>query len=257
MRRIPVWVWAVGVAVACAGPPGRAAAGVWVTLAAGLPGATAPAADADLWFDTPHAPPFVAVTSVPGSVEAGTAGGSSFFGGLGLPVLLNLSDGSAYLAGGGAPDAARTRGPAGAGAGTRASAGPVTNATVPSTAALLGLTLGEPNAAGAKSLTATLTDAAGATLGTGTVAVPDGGWYVVGLGPTTDTPPPPVVDPPTPPPPVVDPPVTPPTTDPVPPTTPSPGDHPVATPEPAAIVLVAAGGAAAGVARRFRGRKSA
>lgn len=255
MRRIPVWVWVVGWAVGWAVP--ARAAGVWVTLAAGLPGASAPSSEAEVWFDSPHAPPYVAVTAVPGTVEAGTAGGSSFFGGLGVPVLLNLSDGSAYLTGGStAPDAAKNRGPGGGSAGGRASAGPLTNADVPSTAALLGLTLGDPDDTGARGLTAGITDGAGNPLGTGSVVLPDGGWWVIGLGPQVDTPPPPPIDPPPPPP--VDPPPVDPSPGPVDPVpTPTDPTGPVATPEPSTLALVAVGGVAAGVARRIRGRKSA
>ncbi|HEX4607827.1 MAG TPA: PEP-CTERM sorting domain-containing protein [Urbifossiella sp.] len=269
MRRVPGWICAVGVTLGLTAPGPARAGGVWVTLAAGLPGASAPSADAEVWFDSPHAPPLVALTSAPGTVVAGTDGGTSTFGSLGTPVLLNVGNGSAYLAGGGtpAPDAAKTLGPGGGsgGAGARSSVAPLTNATIPATAALLGITLADPTATGSHNLTVNLTDGSGGSLGTGTVSVPNGGWWVIGLGPdSVPSTPPPVTDPPpptgsnpTPPtttdptPPVTTPPVTTPPTDP----TGSPG--PVATPEPSTLALVAVGGMIAGVARRVRGRKSA
>jgi hypothetical protein len=266
MRRVPKWAWAVGAAAGVGFHASAKAAGVWVTLAAGLPGVSTPSSEADLWFDSPHAPPYVAVTSAPGTVVAGTDGGTTTFGGLATPVLLNLGNGSAYLAGGGPPDAAKGIGPKGGSAGGRSSAAPVTNATIPDGAALLGLTMADPSAKGTRDLTATLTDASGKSLGNapGTVTVPDGGWWVVGLGPDSTPQTPPVIDPPvTNPPPVTDPgPTGPPVTNPpppVPPTDPGPVDNPgpVATPEPSTLALVAVGGVAAGAGRRLRGRKSA
>src|SRR5262249_51823327 len=82
-----------------------------------------------------------------------------------------------------------------------ASAAPTAGGTLPSNAALLGLKLADPDAAGARALTAAITDPNGNPLGTGTVAVPGDGWWVVGLTPgaTTDPPPPPPVHPPPPP----------------------------------------------------------
>lgn len=263
MRRVPGWVWAVGVAVAvtAAGP---ARAGIWVSLAAGLPGASAPSAEADLWFDSPHAPPFVAVTSVPGTLEAGTAGGTVSFGGLATPLLLNLGDGSAYIAGGApATEAQKSRGAKGGSAGGRASGAPQVSAEIPETAALLGLTLADPDATGARDLTATFTNQAGAVIGSGTIIVPEGAYYVINLGPDAAPPPPPVdppgenpppVDPPSENPPPVDPPVENPPPVPTPPVDNNP--DPVATPEPSTLALVAIGGLAAGGARRLRARKS-
>ncbi len=250
MHRIPGWVWAVGVTALVAYQGPARAGGVWVTLAAGLPGASAPSSEVDLLFDSPHAPPYVAITSTPGKIEAGTAGGITNFGGLATPVLLNLGDGSAYISGGtSAPDAAKSRGPNGGSAGAGASTAPLSNATLPDTAALLG---------------------------TGTVTVPENGYYVLTLGPDStappppiDPPPPPVVTPPVVTPPVVDPPVvtppvveppvvTPPVVDPPvvsPPVPVDDGPGPVATPEPSTLALVAVGGVFAGLGRRLRGRR--
>ncbi len=277
MRREARWVWAVGLAAAMAYSGPARAGGVWVTLAAGLPGAADSSSQTELTFDSPHAPPYVGVTSAPGTVSAATAGGVSTFGGLATPVLLDLGSGSAYLAGGSAaPDAAKTRGPGGTTASTPSSVAPATNAILPDSAALLGLTLADPTANGSRDLTATFTDTSGKTLATGTVTVPDGGWWVLGIGPNSAVTPPPVVDPPVTPPPVVDPPVTPPpvvdppvtpppvvdppvVTPPVvtPPTVPPENPGPVATPEPSAFVLAAVGGLATTAVRRLRGRKSA
>ncbi|MBN9517682.1 PEP-CTERM sorting domain-containing protein [bacterium] len=247
MRRIPGWVWGVGVAVALTAP-GRATAGIWVSLAAGLPGASTPSAEADLWFDSPHAPPFVAVTSAPGTLEAGTAGGTVSFGGLATPLLLNLGDGSAYIAGGTpASDAQKGRGSKGGSAGARASGAPLVNAEIPGTAALLGLQLADPDATGARDLIATFTNMTGVVLATGTIAVPDGGYYVLNLGQDADpTPSEPTPTEPTP-------------TEPT-PTEPSPpvnNPGPVAAPEPSTLALMAVGGVATTAIRRLRGRKSA
>src|SRR5688572_2420931 len=77
--------------------PGAARAGLLpVTLAAGPPGSTA-AADAHTFQFQAPASGLVVVyeLAVGDTVTAATGGGTSFFGGAGVPVLLNLSDGGA------------------------------------------------------------------------------------------------------------------------------------------------------------------
>jgi hypothetical protein len=246
MRRRPGWVAAVGVLVGLVTWPAAARAGVWLTLAAGLPGAATPTSADEFQFDTMHGPQWVAVGQLTGTgvVEAGTGGGTTFFGGAGVPVVLSTADGSAYVAGGGAaPDAAKARGPGGGGAGPRSSAAPDTSGTVPSAAALLGVTAADPDAAGNQTLTATVTDSTGAALGTATVTVPADGWWVIGLGPTTGQPPVPTDPGPTDPGP----------TDPG-PTDPGTGGGNVTTPEPGTLGLVAAGGLGVGAWRHLRRR---
>jgi hypothetical protein len=250
MDRARIWAAVAGGVLLWACSPALGRAGVWLTLAAGAPGGTAASDAADIWFDTPHGPPPVAVKELTGGVtaEAGTGGGNTFFGGAGTPVLLSVSDGSAYIAAGSPPaDALNPRRPGGA-AGPLSSAAPQAGGDIPTDAALLGITLAEPAADGTRQLTIQLTDPAGDVLGTGAVTVPEGGWWVIGLGPGEQTDPgtggggggP--VDPPLPPPP--------------PPTPPLPDDGggggPVATPEPSALVLVALGGLTAGAWRRVR-----
>lgn len=241
MRRAPAWIAAIIVLAAwLALPPAAGAAPVWITLAAGLPGSATPTDSSEFWFDNPHGPPVVAVNQLTGGVtaEATTGSGSSFFGGVGTPVLLNLADGSAFVAGGSPPAAAKT---AGAGGGSPASAAPVAGGTVPSNAALLGINLADPTN-GTRNLSAKVTDSLGNPLGTGSLAVPQNGWWVLGLSPGTDSPP--VVPVPTPdsnPPkePAVVPPTTPPSSG-------------VSTPEPSTLILAAIGGAAVQAYRRHR-----
>jgi len=252
MRRAPAWLAAIGVLVGgLATPAVASAASIWVTLAAGLPGNSTPTSSSEFFFDSPHSPPEVAVNQLTGGVTATatTGGGFSAFGNVGTPVLLNLADGSAYIASGSPPSSAASAGAAG---GTPASAAPVAGGSVPSGAALLGVNVAEPSN-GARALTATVADASGNSLGTGTVAVPTGGWWVIGLSPNTVAPTP-VPNPiPTPDPgPVTDPG---PTTgrqddggSPAPPS--SPGVGSVTTPEPTALALAVMGGVAARVWRR-------
>jgi hypothetical protein len=222
------------------GPATAKAAGVWVTLAAGLPGSATPTDSSEFQFDNPHGP-MVAVNSFTGGgiAEAATGGGSSFFSGVGTPVLLNLANGSAYIASNGTPDGAKSAG------GTPASAGPVPGGSVPSSAALLGVDVAPTNS-GSK-LTASVTDGNGNSLGSGSVNIPQNGWWVLGLNPNDPTQPTPPSDPGSPPPP----------SDPNPPTIPPPsttppGTGPMATPEPATFVLAVIGGAAAQLWRRSR-----
>jgi hypothetical protein len=273
MRRTPAWLVAIGTIVGWASWPSVSQAGVWLTLAAGIPGDAIPTSQNEFWFDTPHGPSQIAVTSLTGgtTAEAVTGGGSVFFGGAGTPVLVNLSDGSAYIAGGGPPQAARTPGGGGGGGGGGglASAAPTAGGTIPDDAALLGINRSEPDVGGFRELSATVTDSLGNPLGSGAVSVPDGGWWVLGLTPGSETPPvdpppPPPEDPPTDPGPVDPPP--PPDPDPIgpeptplpetpPPAPPGDGDGPVATPEPSTFMLVAFGGLSVRAWRRLR-RKS-
>ena len=247
MRLAPACLAASGILIGWLGQPTIAhAASVWVTLAAGLPGSEAATSSSEFHFDNPHAPN-IAVSEISGGlgVEAVTGGGNSFFGGAGVPVLLNLADGSAYLASGSAPSAART---AGAGS-TPASGAPVAGGSLPSNAALLGVKLAEPSD-GTRALTATITDSTGNTLGTGSLSVPDGGWWVLGLTPELQiTPDPGPVNPP----PVDSPPPIDPRPDPF-PSTPPPTSNPVATPEPATLLMAAIGGAAIHAWRRSRSK---
>jgi hypothetical protein len=269
----------IGVLAVLAALPATARAGVWVTLAAGVAGSSAPSVESEFWFDTPHGPPLVAVNQFNGGsiLEASTGGGSVFFGGAGTPVLLNLSDGSAYIAGGTPPDSAKYPAPGGT-TGTPASVAPAAGGTLPSDAALLGITQSDPTL-GPQSLTATVTDSLGNQLGTGTIDLPSGdNWWVLGLTPGDNNPPtgPGPIDPaptdpePTNPGPTDPEPTNPGPTDPEPtnpgPTDPEPplpppanhggggagGGGSVNTPEPSTAVLVGLGGAAVGLYRRLK-----
>ena len=247
MRRLPAWRVSFGVLLVWAfAPPttAQAADGFWLTLAAGLGGSTS--ASNEFWFDSPHGPP-IAVTQVPsgGTAEAATNGGTVFFSGAGTPVVLNTSDGSAYITSGGAPDSARAASGKGA---APASAAPTAGGPLPGNAALLGFKLADPDAAGVRALTATATDPNGNPLGSGSVGVPDGGWWIAGLSPGSKTDPDPG-------------PITLPVPDPIPvpspPPAPGPTTGPVATPEPTTIMLVGLGGMTVGIWRKVARRKTA
>jgi hypothetical protein len=71
----------------------------------------------EFWYSPPT--PLLVVDQLTGvgNVTAVTGGGTVFFSGLATPVSLNLSDGSAYLAGGSPPSGATGRGPGGGSAG--------------------------------------------------------------------------------------------------------------------------------------------
>ena len=276
MRRTPAWLVAAGLIVGWAGWPSAASAGVWLTLAAGVPGDAAPTSQDDFWFETPHGPSQVAINQLSGgtTAEAVTGGGNVFFGGAGTPVLVNLSDGSAFVTSGPTPSGARTPSPSGGGGGGGggglSSAAPSAGGEIPPDAALLGIGLAEPDANGDRGLTATVTDSLGNPLGTATIGVPVGGWWVIGLTPEIVIPgpvnPPPTdpepTDPPTDPEPTNPGPVDPPDPDPIgggDPTTPPPvpvpevpNEGPVATPEPSTLMLFALGGLTLRAWRRMK-----
>jgi hypothetical protein len=235
MRRATAWFVVVGVAILATAGPVRAADGFWVSVASGVAGAATPSDYSEWWFETPHGPPPVAVTQLNGvTAAATTAGGTSFFTPAAVPVVVHPTDGYAYLAGGNKPDdlsqALRRQMAGGRGLATTT---PDAGATVPpSDANLLSITKGEPGANGSSPLTVSLTDPQGNPLVNGSVNIPDGGWWVIGLGPNpNDTTPAPTPDPdPTP------------TPDPDPNPTPDPTPGPVATPEPATLLLAGIGG---------------
>lgn len=189
------------IGVACLGTPGSASAattetasGFWVSIASGVAGSSTATGYQDLWFETPHGPPPVAVTGLTGgNVEATTGGGSSFFTGGAVPVVLPTTDGYAYLAGGAKPsdltDALKRQ--TSGGQGLASGAPDATATTPPANAVLLTAGLSDPDATGARTLTVTVTDGQSNPLGSGTVTVPDGGWWVVGLGPGPKDGPPP------------------------------------------------------------------
>ncbi len=259
MRRATAWVVVVGVAVLGTAGPVRAADGFWVSIASGVAGSASPSGYQDWWFETPHGPPPVAVTRLgEGSIEATTGGGSSFFSGAALPVVLHTTDGYAYLAAGSKPSDlsnALKRQTAGGGLAT---ATPDASATVPpANAVQLTADLGELDANGGRSLTVAVTDAALNPLGSATVLLPDGGWWVLGLGqglsdivPTPEPTPIPIPTPtPTPEPTPI------PVPTPIPTPTPTPTPGPVATPEPATGVLLGIGGLAAAGWRMVKRRR--
>jgi hypothetical protein len=246
MRRTTAWFVLVGAVVFGSAGPVRADDGFWVSVASGTAGSATPSNYQEWWFETPHGPPPIAVTrmTASGNAEATTAGGSSFFTGGAVPVVLKPTDGYAYLASENRPsDLSQALRRQMAGGKTLASALPDATATVPPPGSLL-LTVDQaaakPN--GSSPLTVSLTDQAMNAIGSASVDVPSGGWWVIGLGPNPNDPtttPPPTTPPPTTPPPTTPPPTTPPPTTP-PPTT-DPGG-PVATPEPATALLAGFGG---------------
>ena len=104
MRRATACV-VVGVMVLGTAAPARAADGFWVSVAAGVAGSSTPSDYQELWFETPHGPPPVAVTRFTGSgtAEAVTGGGFSVFSPSAVPVVVHPTDGYAYLANGNKP----------------------------------------------------------------------------------------------------------------------------------------------------------
>jgi hypothetical protein len=181
MRRATAWLVVVGVLGAWVGVPAHARAeGFWVTLAAGAAGASSPSDYSEFWFDTPHAPIVVNQVTGTADIQASTGGGSTFFNGAGTPVTLPTTDGYAIVTN---RDVANGSGglPRFAG-GTQASGAPQTG-TPPADANLLSIAKGDANANGSRVLSVAVTDPASHNLGQGQVNVPDGGWWVVGLGP--------------------------------------------------------------------------
>lgn len=214
-----------------------------VLLSAGENGVSTASASGNFQFTNPADSPQLAINDLAGTgmIQAGTGGGVSFFNLGGVPVVLSVADGSAFIASSGAPAGAIPS----TGLGSIA---PEAGGTIPTDAALLSLSLSD--ATGGPVLTLSVTDAGGDVLGSGQVSVPAGGWWAIGL--TSDggaRPPveePPVIEPPVVIPPVVEPPVL-------------PSDPPTAaTPEPTTLALAAIGlplaGAALGRKRLLRNR---
>lgn len=289
MRGVFLWLRVWGAVLGClVGTAAARAEGFWVTLAAGLAGAGVPSDYNEFWFDTQHGPP-LAIVSLNGgfTAQATTGGGTTVFSPLGTPVLLPVQDGYATLTastgsvgGSSFPASALPR----FAGGQQASGAPQTGLPVPPDAPRVSVGLSPPASNGSRVVTVDVSDPNGNPLGSGQVTVPDGGWWVIGLGPdnggqgggtgggsggggsnpdnpdTGGEPEPPPQNPPPPPlgedgnedggapPPIGGMP------GPRPPLEGHPG--PVATPEPASICMVALGGlTVAGWRRRHRRRK--
>lgn len=231
MRRAPAGIVVVGVVALLAGTPARATAddGFWVTIAAGVAGASTPSDYSEFTFLSPHAPPVV-VSELGGglNVEASTAGGKTFFGGPGVPVLLPTGDGYATLTpqGGSIPDGSLPR----FAGGSQASGAPQTGPPPPG-GNQLSAGMGAADGNGSRVLSVGLTDSDGNPIGQGQVTVPDGGWWVIGVGPGEAAVP---SDPGG--------------------GGPGTGGGTVATPEPSSILMAAFGGAVAVFRKRFRRR---
>jgi len=189
MRRAPALFVVVGVVAGLAGLPVQAKqtqtnSGFWVSLAAGVSGASSSPDYSEFWFDSPHAPP-IAVTSSTGAgtVQAATGGGSTFFTAAGTPVLLPTTDGFATLSPSGStfPSSALPR----FAGGSQASGAPQAGGTMPANADQLALKLSSPSTDGSQVLTVSVTSPTGTYLGQTSISVPNNGWWVVGLGPGT------------------------------------------------------------------------
>lgn len=250
MRRTTAWVVVLGVGL-LGTASARADDGFWVSLASGVAGASAPSGYQEWWFETPHGPPPVAITQLGGvTAQATTAGGSSFFSGAAVPVVVHPTDGYAYLTAGSTPSdlsqALRRQMAGGKGLATTT---PDALATTPPADANL-MTVNLANGI----LSVGMTTPLGNALGGGNVTVPDGGWWVIGLGPNPNDS---VPDPTPTPTPTPDPTPTPtPTPDPTPTPTPSPGGGPVATPEPATALLAGIGSLGAFGLRLWKRRRT-
>lgn len=157
--------------------PGVHAAAIWVSLAAGVPGSPQPSTTHEFQVDSANQQITLTQASGTGTLHAVTGGGETWFGSIGVPVLLNTSDGIAYVASSNAPV-----GPFGQG--SLSSLPPVAGGAVPSNATLLGVSFADDR------LSVTLSNPNGSLLGSGTLATPAEGWWVIGLGPALEAPPP-------------------------------------------------------------------
>lgn len=275
MRRATAWFVGVGVAIIATANPLRAAEGFWVSLATGFSGSAEPQYYYEQWFETPHGPPPLAVTRTSGvNAQATTGGGTAFFNNGAVPVVIHPTDGYAYLTGGNRPsDLSQALQRQMANGRGLASSTPDASASVPPpNANLLTLDATSPDDAGNRVLTVALTNPQGQPLVEGSLPIPSGGWWVIGLGPNpysstiTEPDPLPIPDPqpqpepepqpePTPgpgpsPEPEIQP--TPPNNPPPPPPTELPTE---ATPEPGTLMLAGVGGAGAFGWRWFRRRR--
>ncbi len=106
-----------------------------------------------------------------GTVEAGTAGGWVYFGGLGLPVFFP-PDGMSYIVSGPAPTALTS------GLGNLSTSLLQAGGTIPPTSTRLSVAVSADHL-----LNAVVSDGDGHTIGNAAVTVPSGGWWVIGLGP--------------------------------------------------------------------------
>jgi len=189
MHRVLFWsrIWGAVLMMTLVGTAVARAEGFWVTLAAGLAGGSVPSDYFEFWFDSQHGPS-LAIMSLNGgfTAQATTGGGTTVFSPLGTPVLLPTQDGYATLTqssggigGSSFPASALPR----FAGGSLASGPPVTGLPVPPDALRAGVGLSPPASNGSRVVTIDVSDPNGTPLGSGQVTVPEGGWWVIGLGP--------------------------------------------------------------------------
>jgi hypothetical protein len=186
--RATMLVWVVMgvllIGASAQGGQGDLESGFWVALASGAAGSSSTSDASEFWFASPHAPALVVTNSSgAGTVAATTGGGVTYFTPLGTPVLLPTTDGYATLSETNAlaPTTALPRFAGGA----QASGAPTAGNAVPTNADRLSLSI-LPATSGSM-LTITVSSPSGQSLGQTDIAVPTGGWWLIGAGPGAST----------------------------------------------------------------------
>jgi hypothetical protein len=157
-------------------------------------GSASPSDYTEFWFDSPHGPAItVSQFTGGGTIQASTGGGNTFFSGDGTPVRLATGDGFATITN---PDVANGSGGLPRFTGTpQATAAPGASPPV-GDENQLAIDVGPKDEDGSQVVSVDVTDPSGTPLGNGQVLLPDGGWWVIGLGPgMNDVEPPPDEDP--------------------------------------------------------------
>jgi hypothetical protein len=156
-----------------------------ITIVTGAANSTTRVATAVLQYDAPNGSTFLSINRAKGigTLEAGMAGGKVVFSARGTPVAMNLSSGGGYITSGTLPLGLQGPSVLSWDVSDLATSFPEAKGTIDTNAVLLDIHYIASEQSRGLQLKIELFNSNGNLLGTEMAALPDGGWWVLGLDP--------------------------------------------------------------------------